>query len=107
MFDLIRDSTAGKFIRLISGRSFLLYPEEKPEWRWPTQYLNSTRYAPDQNDIQSNKIKSFPKEETHNTGTFSRTQTQTILVDWYDENDAENPQNWSLLKKLGVASLIK
>ncbi|OBT92468.2 hypothetical protein VE01_09558 [Pseudogymnoascus verrucosus] len=31
---------------------------------------------------------------------------QDLLVDWYDEDDGENPQNWSFPKKLSVALLI-
>jgi MFS transporter, DHA1 family, multidrug resistance protein len=30
----------------------------------------------------------------------------TILVDWYDTNDQENPQNWSFRKKCAVALQI-
>lgn len=71
MFDLIRDSTAGQLIRLVSRRRVLLYPEEKLDWQWPERAIEDP------------------------------------LVDWYGEDDGENPQNWSFPKKLSVALLIK
>jgi DHA1 family multidrug resistance protein-like MFS transporter len=38
--------------------------------------------------------------------TPEKTGDGTILVDWYDTDDQENPQNWSFGKKCGVALVI-
>ena len=35
-----------------------------------------------------------------------KTADGIILVDWYDTNDQDNPQNWSLGKKCVVATQI-
>lgn len=34
-------------------------------------------------------------------------ETEEIVVDWYRTTDPENPHNWPVSTKLGVASLIK
>lgn len=107
MFDIIRDSTAGQIIRFASGGRVFLYPEERPSWQWPTQYLSTSQTSPGRQIVQLQSFEASIKTETNGLEASQSPQPEDNLVEWYDENDAENPQNWSLSKKLGVASLIK
>ena len=106
MLDIIRDSTAGKLIRFASGRRVLLYPEEKPSWQWPVQHLNPSEPSLGRENAQLSSLEASSRTDINDSEASPSPQIES-LVDWYDENDAENPQNWSLPKKLCVASLIK
>jgi DHA1 family multidrug resistance protein-like MFS transporter len=101
MLDIIRDSTAGQLIRFASGRRVLLYPEEKPSWQ-----LNPAGTSPGRENARLSSLEAPSRADINLSEASPSPQTEN-LVDWYDENDAENPQNWSLPKKLCVASLIK
>jgi DHA1 family multidrug resistance protein-like MFS transporter len=53
--------------------------------------------ADEQHDIE--KVKSIPI-------TPKKTKDGAILVDWYHTDDAENPHNWSNLKRALIATII-
>lgn len=72
----VRDSFIGECLRLITRPSWLKYEEEHPGWQGKPQ------------------------------GEKTIDDNQTILVDWYSEDDAENPHNWSQAKKAFVLFVI-
>lgn len=75
--EAVRDSFAGQTIRQVHIPSWLRYDEEQTKWQPPTKL----------------------GDPEHDYG-------KPILVDWHDELDKENPQNWSQLKKSFVLLVI-
>jgi DHA1 family multidrug resistance protein-like MFS transporter len=107
MADLIRDAPIGQIARYLTGNRVLLYPEELPGFVCPLSFndrnshqqseSSSTNTAtPSTNDIEpgaSNQVK-------------EKTASSPYLVDWYSDNDPENPQNWSGWRKAFVTFQI-
>lgn len=58
------------------------------------------------NDLEAAFTASTLAREPSRPVVPQRTSDGTILVDWYTNNDSENPQNWSQSKKGLVAFLI-
>lgn len=76
--ECVRDSFIGQCLRQISNKpSWLKYDEEH--------------------------IGCCPKEQERKYDDDSK---NTILVDWYSDDDKENPRNWSQTKKAFVTSVI-
>lgn len=73
----VRDSFIGQCLRQILKPSWLKYDEEHIGW--------------------------CPKEQEHKHNDDSK---NTILVDWYSDDDRENPRNWSQTKKAYVTFVI-
>ncbi|KAF2158651.1 hypothetical protein M409DRAFT_71545 [Zasmidium cellare ATCC 36951] len=133
--DLLRDSTLGQIIRFVCRNRCLLYPDEKPNFKYSfngegpqssreklnsdvTTHTNSARFSStlspssqtglqdpealtDENERawkQSGLANNLYNEEKKS----SPYGKETILVDWYDERDPENPKNWSTGKKVVV-----
>ncbi len=45
MLDLIREAPLGKAIRFVSRNKFLQYPEERPDFELPVQYLHQLKHS--------------------------------------------------------------
>ncbi|KAH8927536.1 hypothetical protein BT69DRAFT_1347222 [Atractiella rhizophila] len=149
---LLRDSSAGYLIRLLSHNRALQYPEERADYVVPRRYLLhrastdadslktvvdtpcSDKISRDEEAILEDELprieqgeRALDREDTKVSSDFKNDEkkaqdddlekkeepTQDIakpkpdfLVDWYDENDPENPQNWSFGKKCVVTSAI-
>lgn len=73
----LRDSFIGQFARYFYQPSWLKYPEDDVAW--------------------IDELKSHAD---------SSQKPKTIHVEWYGENDEENPQNWSQAKKAFVTAVI-
>ncbi|KAJ6082802.1 major facilitator superfamily domain-containing protein [Penicillium canescens] len=131
MYDLIRDSTFGQIVRIVTNNKCLEYAEEKNGFQYP-YYIQKGKEAeapdPDasdnfhpldstkETDIEENGYAGNPIErlatlqslhelEKYQSKPIKPTTTRdgSILVDWYATDDPENPQNWSELKKAFIA----
>jgi DHA1 family multidrug resistance protein-like MFS transporter len=99
---LDNDTFWGQLVYLLSRRRLLRYPEEEPGFVPPTfgdfgveavedrdleQLENAKRQCVDSDDY-------LPSSDTFES------DKGMIYVSWYGPNDAANPKNWSLLKKI-------
>lgn len=97
----------------LSGRRLFKYPEEKAGFELPDKYRSdgdpqadrrtsrtSQRTAVNEHPIHTNKKNgdSDKKDESGGNGD--------IVVEWYGDDDQENPKNWSLGKKCWVTITI-
>lgn len=108
MSDLIRDAPVGQMIRWAFKGKYLQYPEEKDPSLWE-QYVdkekskNMAQYGstdpPDESDKEDNGRQKSNSDKSANT---EKGKDVTVIT-WFDENDPENPQNWSQKKKHFVA----
>ena len=109
MRDTLRDSTFGHAVRLITGYRTLRYHEDSPDFDFH-KYISKPETAIE-------RIQSYEKqggeedvESVHPTNGRPAipltTPNSTIIVDWYGDDDPENPQNWSNFKKYFVGLLI-
>ncbi|KAJ5673661.1 major facilitator superfamily domain-containing protein [Penicillium longicatenatum] len=130
---VIREAPIGQLVRFLTNNRYLQYPEEKPGFELPEPWIQimqgleaskshtenpesrDQRQNSDQSDAISHtstlqedcemnagdleKIKSIPI-------TPKKTKDGAILVDWYYTDDAENPHNWSNLKRGLLATII-
>ncbi|KLP19409.1 FLR1-putative H+ antiporter regulated by yAP-1 and involved in multidrug resistance [Fusarium fujikuroi] len=125
--DTIRDAPLGQILRFVTNNRRFKYQEEHPEFELPAAWndiLNSAdvRTAchtgtdtpstivdpiPDQNTIDGQDLESKcldtdgPADATPNV-----TANGIILVAWYSNQDPENPQNWSSLRRALVGLII-
>jgi DHA1 family multidrug resistance protein-like MFS transporter len=156
--DVIRDAPLGQLIRWLSKNQLLQYPEEKPGFKLPADYLmqlnpgkshqhlvsdsqqpgdekpeNSPELTmPETNSLQQSgastanlDIEALAAKRTKSRGeTFAYTQARLeveqqlnlertislpivpkktsdgiVLVDWYTNDDSENPYNWPVSRR--------
>ncbi|CAG8387650.1 unnamed protein product [Penicillium salamii] len=106
--DLLRDSPLGQLVRFSTGNQCLLYPEEEVGFT----YMQTTKQ--DYETVASksrNVIPDHPQLPMLPVGHNDEEMRPGIgngifLVDWYDKDDAENPQNWSSSKKCTVTAIL-
>lgn len=107
----------------LSGRRIFSYPEERPGFELPEKYkqekdkpsrfgredaqeegerrasdsaetvVGESQSRSDENDQDKNKNKT-KKDGEKKDGDDKEGKDDTITVDWYSEDDPENPQNW-------------
>jgi DHA1 family multidrug resistance protein-like MFS transporter len=135
MFDILRESSVGEVLNLVSGGRILPYPDQRSDFVIPERYLATSSRA-----STSTPITRVPSAETLadkasiisgatatvTTGTNIAVEkvdtvgsdatleagpepVETIdksintkgfqLVDWYGDEDPENPRNWSFTKR--------
>ncbi|KAI6829209.1 MFS general substrate transporter [Hortaea werneckii] len=98
MADLIRDAPIGQLIRFATQNRLLPYPEERGDFECPPAFkvsnseskLPETRTAWPSDGHESSDIEA-PKPEDDSCSPF--------LIDWYGDDDPENPRNWSRARK--------
>ncbi|KAL6708500.1 GTPase-activating protein [Coniothyrium glycines] len=128
--DLIRDSAFGHVVRLVTKNKAFQYPEEKDPSLWKkyvseeksghAAYHGSTEAPEGKESIDAlNDARGISQRENN-----SRTSSQTHVgedcneasgvkvdpekgkdlhvIDWYGDNDPQNPRNWSRAKKYFV-----
>jgi DHA1 family multidrug resistance protein-like MFS transporter len=84
----------GQLINTVSNGRLLPYPEERSDFVLPSQYRGD--------DKASTPTATIPPEEaTEVDSSFCPTPgigitIQAQLVDWYGQDDPENPRNWSV-----------
>ncbi|KAJ7863168.1 major facilitator superfamily domain-containing protein [Mycena leptocephala] len=119
MHDLIRDSTVGQIINYFSRGHFLPYADQRRGYVIPARYLTaSADTATLCEDLEKKKQTSGtttplePASTLATTGGLHKQLTEQAddipdpyLIDW-EENDPDNPQNWSFRKRAFVAFSI-
>ncbi|PYI17052.1 synaptic vesicle transporter [Aspergillus violaceofuscus CBS 115571] len=128
MIETIRDTGIGKLVRLFSGGRLLRFPEEEDPSLWTTYVKALEEIKPEQSEISGSDYDSY-EEDLEAYGLYTvmsqasrvgrRTSTATsapalpssaqggnpTIITW-GPDDPENPQNWSIPKKLLVSSQI-
>lgn len=102
MCDLIRDSAVGQILRILSKRRVFPYPEDYRAQNiiHPVQDRN----VPFERQTQSReKIPDWIEERL---SKFDKTKDGITIVSWYSGDDSDNPQNWTLKKKLWTALVL-
>ncbi|KAJ6580724.1 major facilitator superfamily domain-containing protein [Mycena capillaripes] len=131
MLDIIRDSTVGQTVNYVSRGRFLPYADQRPGYVIPTRYFTGSldrkvkEVASDAVTLCEDAEK---KKQVSGTTTPSATEvepTSTLptleatekhlqhagdipdpfLIDW-EEDDPDNPRNWSFRKRAFVAFSI-
>lgn len=109
MRDILRSSTFDHVVRFITGDETLRYLEDSPDFDFH-KYLSQPQI--DIGNIGNLKRQSGEEEveSAHHTNGVPVKQlnspNSTIIVAWYEDDDPENPQNWSDFKKYFVGLLI-
>lgn len=112
----------GQLVYHLSGRKVLKYPEEKAGFVVPAKYLVD-RHAPNRpsphpvpGDVTEPREMAFQRPEAGDGATATPASSserveeeeegKVIVVDWYGDDDPENPQNWYVqTRSTQVASL--
>lgn len=118
MLDILRDSTVGGLINTLSQGRLLPFPDQRDDFQIPKRYLIqniSQRNANPQPQALPSAV-CRPDSAEHSdqktlpvvslSETAGSTTGNEILVDWYGEDDPENPRNWSLRKRAFVTAEI-
>lgn len=129
MADLIRDAPIGQLIRCITNKRHLQYPEEKPGFKIPITWTRKSSLGFDsglpspkspssgpqspvgsygfdsENAYEFNQIDTTNNNPEFASSTRNLADDATIVVDWYDDRDVDNPYNWSDGKR-GLITLI-
>ncbi|KAH8434334.1 MFS transporter [Aspergillus melleus] len=129
MSTLVQDSIFGHAVRILTNRRFFRYAEEKDPSLWH-RYVNvekSSRLAyhgrmdsvtiPEDHQLaHSETVARIPSSAwTHHGHKYQGLTGVRInpekgkdvnVIDWWDEDDPENPQNWALSKKVFVTFQI-
>ncbi|OJJ42251.1 hypothetical protein ASPZODRAFT_137397 [Penicilliopsis zonata CBS 506.65] len=131
---VLRDAPLGQIIRLLTRNRYFQYPEEKPGFKLPEpwiQLMNENNNGKEKEEGESDEL---TVKQSHDSGTTNnpdearleageeqditikrtysmpivpqRTKEGAILVDWYYTDDAENPHNWSNVKRALLATII-
>ncbi|KAJ7627407.1 major facilitator superfamily domain-containing protein [Roridomyces roridus] len=126
-FDLIRDSAVGQLINYLSGGHLLPYVDQRPGYTVSVRFLTVEKREEKERESASDAVtlcgdvcekKTKDSEATTPTPpaldrelTLSSDVTAAMeipdpyLVDW-EENDSDNPRNWSSSKRAFVAFTI-
>lgn len=153
MIDILRQSTVGELLNLVSGGRILPFPDQRPDFKIPESYLATSLPAststsepvtrvPTSVSLRDKDSSSASSDVTatskppvlpalsastavDNAGVVNEKLTADAtleagpgselviekpspdtkgftVVDWYDDNDQENPRNWSFTKRLVV-----
>ncbi len=114
--DTFRETCAGQFIYLASGKRLLRYQEERPDYKLPERYqhdekkeeqeqaqreererLASIPNAPGYPHVDRRFWNDSDSERTRTVDNGSDEETRKEdknLVDWYGDDDPDNPVNW-------------
>jgi len=108
--DYVRDAPLGHAIRFITGNKIFQYPEELPGFEFLTQPeslsekggVNKVSTDESEQDVEAQKHKKNESQEL----AARTTATDVTFVDWYGEDDPENPRNWTSGKKAWTTLMI-
>ncbi|KAI1384538.1 benomyl/methotrexate resistance protein [Hypoxylon trugodes] len=100
----LRDTEFGLFVRFLSRRKLLQYPDEIDPSSWK-KFLPSTGSTPTPPREQINNPQHSKYQEPGANNIVDDGQG-VYLVDWYGPDDPENPQNWSSSWKLLIMSIM-
>ncbi|KAK9243149.1 major facilitator superfamily domain-containing protein [Lipomyces tetrasporus] len=94
MLDIIRRSFGGEIIHLLSGGRLLIADDVVPVSNDPEAAL---KLADEKLDFES---------DYSSSSSAASTLSHSYVVDWYGQDDPENPRNWSDMKKLLILAEI-
>lgn len=101
----VRDAPFGQLCRIVLGPRVFLYPDEKEGFQFqPPEETPVEAPTPQANSSSTDTDADVEKAETVAPPGQSKSGHQ--IVGWYGENDPENPQTWSLAKKIVTFSQI-
>ncbi|PSN68748.1 MFS general substrate transporter [Corynespora cassiicola Philippines] len=129
MSKFIRDTSFGQFIRLVTRKRVLQFPEEQHNFQLQASYIRLLEAAEIRSkdeslsaSSQSNKENGTPSDPTLPNQEVSAKSDEkaqnddpfepkvlgdgTIIVNWYGPDDPENPQNWTIGQKLVPALIV-
>ncbi|KAJ5356264.1 major facilitator superfamily domain-containing protein [Penicillium concentricum] len=95
MMSLMRDAPIGQLIRFVTRNRVLLYPDELPDFQCPPSIAN-TSSAP---SVATLTYSNHDVEAATSGRPEKEAAPSPFLVDWYGNDDVENPQNWSGWRK--------
>ncbi|RAH77942.1 multdrug transfer [Aspergillus japonicus CBS 114.51] len=121
--DLLRDSSLGQLVRFATGKRCFLYPEERAGFAHP---CTEEKVSVSSGLVHVPRSQSEHQRLVPGPGSkYERPHSQALtpqggpvnegrrsdgkdifLVDWYDEKDVDNPQNWSSFKKSIVTAVL-
>ncbi|SDA02280.1 BZ3500_MvSof-1268-A1-R1_Chr7-3g09611 [Microbotryum saponariae] len=123
---LFRDTCAGQIMYYLSGHRFLRHPEDEPDFKVPEKFLQDKDQQRGSDKVKRDQ-RSTSNRSQHPSTAHSDSEETIIedrgssrnrvdgseeegedrnLVDWYSEDDAENPLNWSVPRKTFVTFCI-
>ncbi|GIJ90994.1 hypothetical protein Asppvi_009959 [Aspergillus pseudoviridinutans] len=122
--ETIRDSAFGKLVRFFSGYRLFLYPEEIDDSAWrkylerPEAYRVESMATGSEEFYEQNALYTVMSQASRRGR--ERPPLKSVLagpwrgigdgtpevIGWSDASDSENPQNWSVRKKIFVTLLI-
>ncbi|KAH9477360.1 Caffeine resistance protein 5 [Psilocybe cubensis] len=114
MSDIFRDSTVGALINYATNGRLFPFPDQRPEWQLPAN-LRPKSHSRDSDVKNRDKVAvesaGSNTPTSRNSGELEKGPAPTEpvsdkpVVGWYDENDQENPMNWSLFKRCAVVAM--
>jgi DHA1 family multidrug resistance protein-like MFS transporter len=108
MWDIRRDSTFGHIFTFLFRSKTFKYPED-------ASHFDSSKYITSKETNREQTISDDEKRSTGHNDIESAVASGSpsislvdgnLVIGWYDEDDQENPQNWSNAKRYWVASLL-
>ncbi|KAG7571210.1 hypothetical protein FFLO_00883 [Filobasidium floriforme] len=110
MFDIIREAPLGMIVNRLTGDRVFRHPEDAPGFEWIPRSLKFVEKRIPTQSVVDESLAVTPastKSETivDQTDVLDQLDPLTV-VDWYDDNDPDDPYNWSMLKKCFVAGQI-
>jgi MFS transporter, DHA1 family, multidrug resistance protein len=108
MWDILRDSTFGHIVTFFFRSKTFKYPEDAP-------HFDNSKYITSKDTNRKQTISDDEKRSTRHNDIESAVTSGSpsislvdanFVIGWYDEDDQENPQNWSNAKRYWVASLL-
>jgi DHA1 family multidrug resistance protein-like MFS transporter len=126
VYQLVRDSFAGRLLYHLSGHKWFNYPEEQPGYRVPGKYLSSPRHSLEKKTCSLSRtfsrsdldkcpgpvLQSLSEVDLERSpaiplnDTLEGNNEEVVYVDWDGSDDPENPHNWPLWQKVVFCSEI-
>lgn len=121
---LLRDTLFGQIARRATGGKCFKHPEQQDGFEVPERYRNDhpkrqgqmKKEGKQQSEKGASSSKAPPRERTNSEDTAVANESQQEdqgeegedhdLVDWYGDDDPENPLNWSLGRKCFVVGCL-
>lgn len=111
-----KDTAFGQIMNRISNHRLFLQQEEIPGFVIPEKYTLTTdsKSSSFGQDASSDISNEFESKKTHDLEQAQERELEQpfptkegyIVVDWYGENDMDNPHNWSNTRRAWVVALI-
>ncbi|KAF7562648.1 hypothetical protein G7046_g1480 [Stylonectria norvegica] len=120
---LFRSTPMGRLLRFLTNNRILQYPEEKPGFEIPAQYLSSRLDSELPSDLEKEKPRrpsdadagvlgdgtidvEFARDAIVDDSASDKTRVPSTTVAWYSDNDPENPHNWTPRRKGFIAAVL-